>query len=367
MSLYKYTTQRGEFYGIRFRSVENGKEYHKNLRGFKTQKEAKVAKYNYLREIELSRKINSTNVDGIAMQELFEQYMIYARSAIAPTSLYDYDKIARRFILPKFGTRIFKSITRKELSDWQDNFPSNYSYKYKSKLRCTMSVIYSYAVEKEIVSENLMKKVHSIPNPDISAQFDYWTYEEFKRFISVVDNPRWKALFYFLYLSGCRKGEAFALLWSDIDFDKQLINISKTYSLRADIAVKKLKATPKKGTKNKKTGKIYMPVLIMNMLAELPKNKYVFGGDTNKPLSANMLDYVFKRYLKLADVKKIRIHDFRHSCAALIISQSDSELTALYAIAERLRDSPAQILQTYGHLFPSRQRELNKRLDKLFS
>lgn len=34
--------------------------------------------------------------------------------------------------------------------------------------------------------------------------------------------------------------------------------------------------------------------------------------------------------------------------------------------AARLRDTPEQILKTYGHLFPSRQRELNKKLDELF-
>lgn len=366
MSLYKYSTQRGEFYGIRFRSIEQGKEYHKNLRGFKTQREAKQAKYDYLREVELTKPITEDNVDEVSTQELFDRYMVYGRTAVAPSSLYDYDKIARKFILPVFGDRKFCSITRKELSDWQDSFPSHFSYKYKSKLRCTMSVLYAYAVEKEIVPENLMSKVHSIPNPDVARQFDYWTYDEFNKFISVIDELRWKALFTFLYLSGCRKGEAFALTWADVDFERQLININKTHSLRADVAIDKLKATPKNGTKNKKTGKIYMPVSMMNMLAELPRYQYVFGGENNKPLPANTLDYVFKRYLKLSNVKKIRIHDFRHSCAAMIISQSDSELTALYAIAERLRDTPTQILQTYGHLFPSRQRELNKRLDELF-
>lgn len=366
MSLYKYNTTKGVFYGIRFRCIEQGHEVHKNLRGFKTQREAKEAKYDYLHEIELQLPVCEEAIDDITMNELFERYMVYARTAIAPQSLYDYDKIARKFILPIFGQRKFKSITRKELSDWQDNFPAHFSYKYKTKLRCTMSVMYSYAVEKEFVDENLMSKVHSIPNPDKSHNFEYWTYDEFQRFIGAVDQLRWKALFTFLYLSGCRKGEAFALTWDDVDFDKQLVNISKNHSLRADIAVQKLKATPKKGTKNNKAGKVYMPKSMMDMLDCLPKHKYVFGGENNRPLPANTLDNVFKKYVKLADIKKIRIHDFRHSCAALIISQSDSELTALYAIAERLRDTPEQILKTYGHLFPSRQRELNKRLDELF-
>lgn len=366
MSLYKYSTKRGDYYGIRFRCIEEGRECHKNLRGFKTQRDAKQAKYDYLHEIELQLPVSEELVDDITMTDLFERYMIYGRTAIAPQSLYDYDKIARKFILPVFGERKLKSITRKELSNWQDSFPSRFSYKYKTKLRCTMSVLYSYAVEKEFVAENLMSKVHNIPNPDAPREFEYWTYSEFQQFISAIDEPRWATLFTFLYLSGCRKGEAFALTWDDVDFEKQLINISKTHSLRAEIAVKKLKATPKKGTKNKKAGKIYMPKSMMDMLAALPKHKYVFGLDDNKPLSANTLDNVFKRYVKRANVKKIRLHDFRHSCAALIISQSDSELTALYAVAERLRDTPTQILKTYGHLFPSRQRELNKRLDELF-
>lgn len=366
MSLYKYTTSKGVFYGTRFRCIEQGREVHKNLRGFKTQRDAKQAEYDYRHEIELQLPVSEEIIDDITVNELFDRYMIYGRTAVAPQSLYDYDKIARKFILPMFGTRKLKSITRKELSDWQDSFPARFSYKYKTKLRCTMSVLYSYAVEKEYVAENLMSKVRGIPNPDAPREFEYWTYNEFQQFISAIDEPRWITLFTFLYLSGCRKGEAFALTWDDVDFDKQLININKTHSLRAEIAIAKLKANPKKGTKNKKAGKIYMPKSMMNMLSALPRHKYVFGLDNEKPLSANTLDNVFKRYIKRANVKKIRLHDFRHSCAALIISQSDSELTALYAVAERLRDTPAQILKTYGHLFPSRQRELNKRLDELF-
>lgn len=104
----------------------------------------------------------------------------------------------------------------------------------------------------------------------------------------------------------------------------------------------------------------------INRLLAMPRQRYVFGNSDGTPATPTTIDRLFRQYAAAAGVKKIRVHDLRHSCASLIISQSDSELTALYAVAARLRDTPEQILKTYGYLFPSRQRELNKKLDELF-
>lgn len=49
-----------------------------------------------------------------------------------------------------------------------------------------------------------------------------WDPEQFKQFINVVNDPLFAALFKTLYLTGIRKGEALALTWKDIDFEKKL-------------------------------------------------------------------------------------------------------------------------------------------------
>ncbi|WP_353618109.1 tyrosine-type recombinase/integrase [Pseudomonas sp. ISL-88] len=57
------------------------------------------------------------------------------------------------------------------------------------------------------------------------------------------------------------------------------------------------------------------------------------------------------------------MHDFRHSHVALLINRGED----VYLISKRLgHKSIKTTLDTYGHLFPGRQKELADRLDDLF-
>ena len=59
---------------------------------------------------------------------------------------------------------------------------------------------------------------------------EFWTYEEFAKFISVEKNLTYKCLFKILYYCGLRKGEARALNWNDIDFINNTVKINKGLS-----------------------------------------------------------------------------------------------------------------------------------------
>ena len=64
---------------------------------------------------------------------------------------------------------------------------------------------------------------------------------------------------------------------------------------------------------------------------------------------------------KQTGVKRIRIHDLRHSHISLLI---DMGFTAL-AIAERVGHESIDITYRYAHLFPTRQVEMADKLDLL--
>ena len=62
---------------------------------------------------------------------------------------------------------------------------------------------------------------------------------------------------------------------------------------------------------------------------------------------------------KAAGVKKIRVHDLRHSHVSLLV---DMGFTAK-AIGDRVGHESEHITNRYTHLFPSRQTEMAERLD----
>ena len=63
----------------------------------------------------------------------------------------------------------------------------------------------------------------------------YYTYDEFKKFISYEEDLRWKCVFKILYYCGLRKGELKGLTWKDIYFDKKVLFVNK--QIRKEITV----------------------------------------------------------------------------------------------------------------------------------
>ena len=73
------------------------------------------------------------------------------------------------------------------------------------------------------------------------------------------------------------------------------------------------------------------------------------------------LHHEMDRGAKAAGVKRIRIHDLRHSHISLLIDMGFSAV----AIADRVGHESIEITYRYAHLFPSKQKEMANRLDDL--
>ena len=81
-------------------------------------------------------------------------------------------------------------------------------------------------------------------------------------------------------------------------------------------------------------------------------------------ITKNMIEKKFKQILsRNNDIKKIRIHDLRHSHASLLINQGEDYLV----VKERLgHASITTTIDTYSHLYPSKQKSLANKLDEIF-
>ena len=77
------------------------------------------------------------------------------------------------------------------------------------------------------------------------------------------------------------------------------------------------------------------------------------------PLTKSYLHHEMNRGSKIAGVKRIRIHDLRHSHVSLLIEMGFSAL----AIADRVGHESIDITYRYAHLFPTRQQEMADKLN----
>lgn len=70
-----------------------------------------------------------------------------------------------------------------------------------------------------------MEKFNNPNRPPEAIEF--YTWEEFKQFVSVIDDIKWKALFEVLFFCGLRKGELRGLIWDNIDFYNNELSVVK--------------------------------------------------------------------------------------------------------------------------------------------
>lgn len=349
-------TGKKKLWSVRFRIVENGEEVNKRLSGFKSKKEANAAYLQYLKDYSVSEN-KTKKPDETLFSQAYENYHSHAKSNLKDGSVRDLEWTAAAKILPVFGDKTVQSIKPIDIVEWQNEM--DYSYRYKMKLRYwTMQILKFNA--KYYDTPNPMENVDPPKNQEIKKEMDFWTFEEFQKFISVIENDEtYKTFFEALYVTGCRRGEMLAISRNDIDENANILSISKSITIRADGAPWKI-TTPK----NKySVRKIYIPhslALRMVELAEIHKGQFVFGGD--EPLRPTSIDRNMRKYVDKAGVKRIRVHDLRHSCASYLISKGVSIL----AVSKRLGHATTQqTLNTYSHIMPSDQQYLEGILNEM--
>lgn len=187
---------------------------------------------------------------------------------------------------------------------------------------------------------------------------NFWTTDEFKLFLAKVsDKPPSHAGFLTLYYTGLRIGELLALEYGDISFEGCTLSVSKSYQ---HINGKDV-ITPPKTPKSIRT--VSIPEFLRDELKVYTDR--IYGVHRNSrifPYTKSYFEHEMIRGTKDGQVKRIRLHDIRHSHASLLIELGFSPL----AVADRLGHEKVETtLNTYSHLFPHKRDEVAEKLQKL--
>lgn len=346
--------ERGNW-SVRFRFILAGEEKQKRLSGYKTKREAHEGYIKFVNDAKLQQTINANK--KVKFEHLFEEYKKFMQSRVKESSYYDFCSKSNLHILPFFKNVFVQDITLKMLLDWQSTI-NKYSYKYKTGLRTYLNGVLNYG-EKYYNVENKLKKVDNFRNVELKKEMLFWTPEEFNLFIDKVDQDEFKAFFYALYYTGARKGELLATTWEDWNLDKQILRINKTVTKKI-YGASYIITTPKNQSSIRN---ITLPEFLVNIMLQYKKGKendtFVFKG--NKPLADSSIERVQKSACEASGIKKIRIHDFRHSHASLLLGNGVS----VVAVAKRLGHSNIeQTLNTYAHMLPKEDELLLEILQK---
>lgn len=255
--------------------------------------------------------------------------------------------------------------TYKQFKNELDN--KNLSTVYKNKIHNQVISLIKYANKIYGINNQVPQICDKFYNPnEIKKEMKFFTLDEFKVFLSVIDDEKWKLFFEILFYCGLRQGELQAITWNDINFEKSTIFITKTLTTKIK-GEKWTISSPKT-----KTSKRILPITKI-LLEELKKlksdqqkiinfsNSWFVVGDIEPLKETNICNHKNK-YCKLANVKTIRIHDFRHSCASFLINNNADILT----VSKYLGHANVSVtLNTYTHFYEEKLNDIPKLINKI--
>ena len=354
MAAYK-DEARGTWYVSFHYNDWTGKNKRKLKRGFRTRREALEYEQKFLLQ-------QATNLD-MRFEDFYKLYEEDLKPKLKLNTWRTKDVIFQKKLIPYFKDKKMNEISPADIIKWQNEMikkrqADGKSYKptYLKTMQSELSAIFNHAVRYYELRSNPAAKVGNMGSEEHKEML-FWTKEEYKKFsFEMMDKPVSFYAFEMLYWCGIREGELLALTAADFDFEKETVRINKSYQrLHGEDVI----TTPK----TKKSNRIIkMPKFLceemqeyLQMLYGLKKKDRIFT------VTKSYLHHEMDRGAKAAGVKRIRIHDLRHSHISLLIDMGFSAV----AIADRVGHESIDITYQYAHLFPSKQTEMADRLDDL--
>ncbi len=358
------TKKKGVVYDIIFRIVdENGCEVQKSFCGYQTKTLAKKAYTEFMSTyIAIPKRYDGRT--KITYEYAFEQYVAVMKTQMKESSIYDISHTFDKHIKPYFAGKNLAEIKKEDVYQWQDTLWSKrkkngqlYSVTRLIRVRNFFKTFVLWCSKRYNI-KNFFDGIDAPKRKEQKREYVIWTKDDFFKFYKTIENPKYKALFYTLFFSGCRIGELQAL--KPDNFDGNGIKISSTFT-RKTIDGSSYKIT---STKNYKTHYVPLPEHATKVLKEwmtykennnLPNN-YIFGSE--HPISLSPIQFALEKGTRLAGLPKIRLHDFRHSYVSMLLSNG----TNFAVIATLIGDTIQQTVKTYSHLI---QNDLNNAIQKL--
>lgn len=334
---------------------KNGERIQNQKRGFKTKKDAMEWEREGFNKRTLSLDMK--------FQSLYEIYIKDLKHRVKNSTFEVKKIIFENRILPFFRDKKMSEVSPRDIREFHTFLMKSvnpktkkpYSSQYMKKINAQLSALFNYAVSYYSLKENPCQKAGSIKNT--KKDINIWTLQEFNAFLKVIEHkPISYAGFNTLFWTGMRIGEMLALTRKDIDLEKNTIRINKNYS---KIGGNEVVSAPKTESSVRTIG-------MHEELSEILKEYFekIYNLRPNDRVF-NVTQYVFRndieRHHKKAGVKKIRVHDLRHSHASYLVNMNVNPL----AISKRLGHAKVEMtLNTYSHLYPTSEKNILDILNK---
>ena len=346
---YKDRNGKTKYYASFYYADYAGKRTRKKKEGFLTAAAAKQFEKDFL-----DQHIGSSD---ILFKNLVENYFADCAQRLKPNTVHQKKLYFKTHITPFFSDYPISEIKPLHVRQWQNGIvKKDFKPGYLRMIHAQLAAVLNYAMKYYGLKQNPATLAGSIGTLKQQKAIQFYTPDQFKRFMRHV-MEKYRLAFKILFFTGLRIGELLALTIGDFDPAAGTLDINKTLSnLPGKVQ------TPKTPKSNRI---VTLPSFLIREISDYIAARFY------DPQPGERLFYWLKRTslrweqiraANEANLPVIRLHDFRHSHASLLIDMGFPPLV----ISERLgHESVKTTLEIYSHLYPDKAAAVAKKLNKL--
>jgi integrase len=302
----------------------------------------------------------------------------YARLECKTSTADGYEGVLRQYLRPRFATKRLDELKRDDIKTLiNDLIAKELSRNTVRNALCVIRGMLNQAIEAGLIEANPAARLGRFTRTAKSADTKgvALTTAEAQQFLDAALDvcPKYYPLFLTALRAGLRRGELVAIQWGDIQFGKDENDPNRFILVRHNY-VRREHTT----TKSKKQRRVDLSRQLRRVLIEVRDARllsaYLNGKDD---ISDELVfpspdggildpDNLYHRYflpvLTKAGIRKIRLHDLRHTFGSLLIQSG----ALIVYVKEQMGHSTIQVtVDTYGHLIPSANVSYVDRLDSV--
>ena len=308
------------------------------------------------REIEVQDGVKS---EDITFSEFADKWLReYVAAHVKPRTYEHYESAIRIHLKPEFGKYRLKDICPEHVDAFKNSkLGEGRAPATINKLLVIMGAVMKRAVVWKYIRENPVQYVNRVKPGH--REMEYLTPDEVRRLLEAASSD-YRPLFATAVLTGARQGELLALRWGDLDLERRVLFIRRTYY-------------PGQGFTEPKSASGKRAIKLTPELAEILRthkertsagvDNLIFDNGSGNPIDGtNLLAREFHPALERAGIRRLRFHDLRHTYAAL---QTASGENFKFIQQQMGHASITTTMDLYGHLLPEASEGAGERLDAL--
>ena len=272
----------------------------------------------------------------------------YVTRTLKPSTAEGYRKILNGRLYPVFGDKRLDHIGRDDIKELIDDMlGGNLTPARCKRVKAVMSGVYHAAMEDGVVAHNPAAKLDRYLPAEKREIPNAWSADELRSYLDHMKDMRREYFTFFLLLArtGMRAGEALALRPQDIDGSSRVIHVTRAWS-SGQITLPKTHRTRQVPM----TPALHQTLAdhLRDMIARFGKPpELLFCTSTGAPYGLpNLHTRVHGPVCEAAKVRRIRIHDLRHTYATIRIRAGHNIKDVSMALGHA---SIKMTLDTYYH------------------